>query len=173
MAIRYSVIVTGDNVEVNLGAPRAKNASLREAYLSYVLEQVSPLALSGVVRQSASEAETRLNLSAVYTALMTIPFIEYLHPGLFDNLNKTWFSSQIKEKLFQSTEFLYQVKLMKKHQKNRVDEINLSELSQEDIQELIKDISGVKVLYPALRRIESKTKPCLAWRSRKRKKHFC
>ena len=58
-------------MEVNLGAPRAKNASLREAYLSYVLEQVSPLALSGVVRQSASEAETRLNLSAVYTALLT------------------------------------------------------------------------------------------------------
>jgi formylglycine-generating enzyme required for sulfatase activity len=67
-----SVVNTGDNVEITIGTqPRAKTSSLRESYLSYVLEQVSPLMLSGVVRQSQSEAETRLNLSAVYTALMT------------------------------------------------------------------------------------------------------
>jgi formylglycine-generating enzyme required for sulfatase activity len=67
-----AVVNTGDNVEINIGTqPRAKTASLREAYLNFVLEQVSPLMLSGVVRQSQSEAETRLNLSAVYTALLT------------------------------------------------------------------------------------------------------
>lgn len=67
-----SVLIKGDGNEVNIGTqPRAKKESLREAYLNYVLEQVSPLGLSGVVRQSASEAETRLNLSAVYTALLT------------------------------------------------------------------------------------------------------
>jgi formylglycine-generating enzyme required for sulfatase activity len=67
-----TVLNTGDHVEINIGSqPRAKTASLREAYLNFVLEQVSPLMLSGVVRQSQSEAETRLNLSAVYTALLT------------------------------------------------------------------------------------------------------
>ena len=70
--IDSSVIVTGDGNEINLGTgPRAKKGSLRESYLSHVLKEVSPLALSGVVRQSASEAETRLSLSAVYTALLT------------------------------------------------------------------------------------------------------
>src|SRR5271157_2468697 len=67
-----SVVNTGDNVEINVGTqPRAKKESLRGSYLNYVLEQVSPLALSGVVRQAAGEAETRMNLSAVYTALLT------------------------------------------------------------------------------------------------------
>jgi len=67
-----SVFVKGDGNEINIGGqPRAKSASLREAYLTYVLKEVSPLMLSGVVRQSAGEAETRMNLSAVYTALLT------------------------------------------------------------------------------------------------------
>jgi formylglycine-generating enzyme required for sulfatase activity len=67
-----SVFVKGDGNEINIGSePRARTASLREAYLTYVLKEVSPLMLSGVVRQSAGEAETRMNLSAVYTALLT------------------------------------------------------------------------------------------------------
>ena len=70
--IDFSLFVTGDGNEVNVGTqPRAKKESLRELYMSYLLEQVSPLAFSGLVRQSASEAETRMNLSAVYTALLT------------------------------------------------------------------------------------------------------
>jgi formylglycine-generating enzyme required for sulfatase activity len=95
--IDSSVFVTGDHVEVNLGAPRAKKESLREAYLSYVLEQVSPLALSGVVRQSAGEAETRMNLGSIYTALLATPgdlFNELLEtldlsPKTFDTLKKS------------------------------------------------------------------------------------
>lgn len=68
--IQDAVVNTGDNVEINIGTqPRAKTTSLREAYLNFVLEQVSPLALSGVVRQSQSEAEIRLDLISIYTAL--------------------------------------------------------------------------------------------------------
>lgn len=67
-----SVFIKGDSNEVYVGSqPRARKESLRESYLTYMLELTSPLALSGVVRQSASEAETRLDLSAVYTALRT------------------------------------------------------------------------------------------------------
>jgi predicted NACHT family NTPase len=67
-----AILLTGDGNEVNIGTePRAKKESLRESYLSYVLGLTSPLTLSGVVRQSASEAEMRMELSAVYTALLT------------------------------------------------------------------------------------------------------
>ncbi len=70
--MRESVFVKGNISEINIGVlPHAKKESLREAYLNYILKQVSPLALSGVVRQSASNAELRLNLSAIYTALLT------------------------------------------------------------------------------------------------------
>ena len=70
--IADSVFIKGDANEVNIGTqPRARKGSLRESYLSYVVGLTSPLALSGVVRQSASEAETSMDLSAVYTALLT------------------------------------------------------------------------------------------------------
>jgi hypothetical protein len=74
-----ALILTGDGNEVTIGSePHAKKESLREAYLSYVLDLTSPLPLGGVVRQSASEAETRLDLSAVYTALRTtLPVTRY------------------------------------------------------------------------------------------------
>lgn len=66
------VVNTGYVSEINIDSqPRAKKESLREAYLNYMLGLTSPLAISGVVRQSAGEAETRMNLSAVYTALLT------------------------------------------------------------------------------------------------------
>ncbi len=67
-----SVFIKGDGNEVNVGTePRAKKNRCVKSYLSYMVGLTSPLALSGVVKQSASEAETRMNLSAVYTALLT------------------------------------------------------------------------------------------------------
>ena len=50
---------------------RADPAVLRRAYLGYVLAQADQLPLSGVDRQTASSTETQLQLSAVYTALLT------------------------------------------------------------------------------------------------------
>jgi len=47
-------------------------ASLRRAYLSALFATVGKLALSGIDPKAASEAEARLNLGAVYTALLTL-----------------------------------------------------------------------------------------------------
>ena len=46
-------------------------ASLRRAYLNRVLEQAGALSLGGVDPRVASDAKARLNLAAVYTALLT------------------------------------------------------------------------------------------------------
>jgi formylglycine-generating enzyme required for sulfatase activity len=46
--------------------------ALRRAYLNRVLESSSHLSLAGVDPKAASDAETRLSLSAVYTALLTL-----------------------------------------------------------------------------------------------------
>ena len=45
---------------------------LREAYLNWVYDACTRLSLEGIDRKSASEAGTRLSLSAVYTALLTL-----------------------------------------------------------------------------------------------------
>lgn len=45
--------------------------ALRTAYLNRLFDQVSPLPLTGIDPKAASEAETRLTLGAVYTALLT------------------------------------------------------------------------------------------------------
>ncbi len=50
---------------------RPDPASLRRAYLNRVLEQASALSLGGVDPRVASDAKARLNLAAVYTALLT------------------------------------------------------------------------------------------------------
>jgi len=47
-------------------------ASLRRAYLNALFATVGKLALSGIDPKAASEAEARLNLGAVYTALLTL-----------------------------------------------------------------------------------------------------
>lgn len=96
-----SILIKGDNNEINIDAqPKTKKETLREAYLSLVFNQVSPLALSGVVRQSASEPEMQLDLSAVYTALLTqassVDFEESLNiTDKTTNLNQERFSEGI------------------------------------------------------------------------------
>lgn len=45
--------------------------ALRTAYLSHLYEDTTLLTLGGIDRKTASEAEARLNLTAVYTALRT------------------------------------------------------------------------------------------------------
>ncbi len=47
-------------------------AALRDCYLSHVFEGTRQLALAGIDPKAASEAEARLNLGAVYTALLTL-----------------------------------------------------------------------------------------------------
>ena len=55
------------------GHPGPDLAVLRTAYLNHVFETSSRLSLSGIDPKAASsEAETRLNLGAVYTALLTL-----------------------------------------------------------------------------------------------------
>jgi hypothetical protein len=44
---------------------------LRRAYLNQLFETTSRLSLAGIDPKAASEAEARLNLSAIYTALLT------------------------------------------------------------------------------------------------------
>lgn len=50
----------------------ASPAELRAAYLNHLFESVSQLQLSGIDPKTASDAEARLNLGAVYTALLTL-----------------------------------------------------------------------------------------------------
>lgn len=81
-----SVITGSQNRHIDLGggtyiekqeliqaAPGPDAASLRIAYLNYLFETTSRLSLSGIDPKAASsEAEARLNMSAVYTALLTL-----------------------------------------------------------------------------------------------------
>jgi len=46
-------------------------ATLRRAYLHHLFEEVGTLSLAGVDRKAASDAEARLDLSAIYTGLLT------------------------------------------------------------------------------------------------------
>ena len=57
---------------IDLGKTETDPASLRTAYLNYILESTSQLQLSGIDPKTASDAEARLNLGAVYTALLTL-----------------------------------------------------------------------------------------------------
>ncbi|HVM71579.1 MAG TPA: SUMF1/EgtB/PvdO family nonheme iron enzyme [Anaerolineales bacterium] len=67
-----NLVITGDNNRVVKPELEVKQASLREAYLNRVYETFGTLTLSGIDRKTASQAEARLNLSAVYTALLTL-----------------------------------------------------------------------------------------------------
>jgi hypothetical protein len=57
---------------INPPPPGASPAELRAAYLNHLFESVSQLQLSGIDPKTASDAEARLNLGAVYTALLTL-----------------------------------------------------------------------------------------------------
>jgi hypothetical protein len=63
--------VAGD-LNVFPGEPQPDAAALRTAYLNRVLESTSFLSLAGIDPRAASEAEARLSLAAVYTALLTL-----------------------------------------------------------------------------------------------------
>ena len=76
-------VVTGDNnivdnsrthVENQYAAPQAKvdAGPLRRAYLNRVLEKSAILTLSGIDRKTAGDADARLELTSVYTALLTL-----------------------------------------------------------------------------------------------------
>jgi predicted NACHT family NTPase len=60
------------NLTINPPPPGASPAELRAAYLNHLFESVSQLQLSGIDPKTASDAEARLNLGAVYTALLTL-----------------------------------------------------------------------------------------------------
>ncbi|MBN2549766.1 MAG: SUMF1/EgtB/PvdO family nonheme iron enzyme [Anaerolineales bacterium] len=75
-----NITASGGNVNLAVGdiyqhfnapPPGADPKTLREAYLNWVLEQVSRLSLAGIDPKAASEAEAYLSLGAVYTALLT------------------------------------------------------------------------------------------------------
>jgi len=63
-----------ENQTVHAAAPPAgpDPAALRACYLNHVFEGTRQLALAGIDPQAAREAEARLNLGAVYTALLTL-----------------------------------------------------------------------------------------------------
>ena len=68
-----SAIVTGDhNVVTVTTSSTPSYADLRTAYLNYLFDDVGKLTLAGIDPQAASDAETRLDLSAVYTGLLTL-----------------------------------------------------------------------------------------------------
>ncbi len=69
--VHGNVIVGGEHRHYH-GPPGTDPDALREAYLYHVLEEVGHVALTGVDPKAASEAETRLNLGAVYTGLRTL-----------------------------------------------------------------------------------------------------
>ncbi len=63
----------GAKIEKHYHGPEGTDPSvLRNAYLNRILESSSYLSMAGVDPKTASEAETRLSLSAVYTALLTL-----------------------------------------------------------------------------------------------------
>jgi hypothetical protein len=57
---------------VEMAAPGPRPGDLRAAYLNRLFETTSYLSLAGVDPKAASESEARLNLGAVYTALLTL-----------------------------------------------------------------------------------------------------
>ena len=72
--VRGDVLAPGAKKEVHHHGPKeADPEALREAYLGRLFEATSHLSLAGVDPKAASrESEARLNLGAVYTALLTL-----------------------------------------------------------------------------------------------------
>ena len=72
--VNVGEVVAGDRISVNIqqaqpGAPSPE--ALRASYLNRVLEATRQLSLAGIDPKAASESGARLNLGAVYTALLT------------------------------------------------------------------------------------------------------
>ncbi|MEW5961612.1 MAG: hypothetical protein AB1801_28165, partial [Chloroflexota bacterium] len=69
---RSIAIGKANNVTINQGRPERDPRPLRDAYLNRLLETCSGLSLTGIDPKAASnQSEARLELSAVYTALLT------------------------------------------------------------------------------------------------------
>ncbi|MBN1262559.1 MAG: hypothetical protein JXB35_17895, partial [Anaerolineae bacterium] len=68
--IRAHSVVNG--VQINVGVDGGDPDSLRNAYLTHLLADLRKVSLAGIDPKAASEAETRLNLGAVYTTLLTL-----------------------------------------------------------------------------------------------------
>jgi formylglycine-generating enzyme required for sulfatase activity len=67
------VLGPGARKETHIHPPAGPDAAdLRAAYLGHVLATAGRLSLSGVDPKAASDAESRLELNAVYTALLTL-----------------------------------------------------------------------------------------------------
>jgi predicted NACHT family NTPase len=66
-------VVVGDNAQLKIINQGDKQdvKSLRQSYHNWVFENASYLSLAGIDRKAASDSETRISLSAVYTALLT------------------------------------------------------------------------------------------------------
>ena len=63
----------GQALVQRLGArPVEAGDALRASYLNHLYERLAPLSLSGIDPKAASDAEARLDLAAVYTALLTL-----------------------------------------------------------------------------------------------------
>jgi hypothetical protein len=71
--VSEQINVAGDYIDQRQMTPEpgADPTTLRRAYLHRLLETTSQLSLAGVDPKAASEAKARLNLGAVYTALLT------------------------------------------------------------------------------------------------------
>jgi len=68
-----NVIITGDRTKLVISQKgKSDQKALRNAYLNHVFKTARYLSLAGIDPKAASEAETRLELNAVYTALMTM-----------------------------------------------------------------------------------------------------
>jgi formylglycine-generating enzyme required for sulfatase activity len=61
-----------NGVQVNVGVDGGDRDSLRRAYLSHLFAELGKLSLAGIDPKAASDAEKRLDLGAVYTALLTL-----------------------------------------------------------------------------------------------------
>jgi formylglycine-generating enzyme required for sulfatase activity len=65
-------IITGVKVVQQFGMSEIDPAGLRVAYLSHLLALAGKLSLTGIDPKAASEAQSQISLSAVYTALLTL-----------------------------------------------------------------------------------------------------
>lgn len=64
--------ISGDHVMGSkISAEPNSTTALRQAYLNIIVEKASYLSLAGIDPKAASQAESRLSLGAVYTALLT------------------------------------------------------------------------------------------------------
>ncbi len=68
--VQGSTIITGNNNVI--GQPGPDPADLRRAYLNHLFETVGKVSLTGIDPKAASEAQSQISLSAIYTALLTL-----------------------------------------------------------------------------------------------------